>query len=104
MILCKVFFVILILSFPFISRAQLINTENLLTPIKQNLQIGTATPPGSQQIIDKNAPQLRELNQKVKTNIGVDLGKLIGWLAQFLQRVFQFIVTLLNALSRALSS
>ena len=106
---------VLLISTPLITHA--VTAGDLLDPniwfnsLKENITIplptvgnGNIEIPTPQQTLEENAPKLKEINTQVKDSAGVDFGKLIGWFTSFLKFIFQFVISLLENLSKALSS
>ena len=106
---------VLLISTPLITHAvtagDLLNPNMWFNSLKENITIplptvenGSIEIPTPQQTLEENAPRLKEINTQVKESAGVDFGKLIGWFSSFLKFIFQFITSLLENLSKALSS
>lgn len=72
--------------------------KNITIPLSKNQEVKIPSP---QEALKGISPQLQEINKGVKEEAGVDLAKLIGWLARALKVFFQIIVNLLEAVANS---
>jgi len=74
--------------------------KNITFPISKEQEVKIPRP---EEALKEAAPKLKEVNQQVKEETGIDFAKFIGWSAKVLKAFFQVIINLLEQVSQALS-
>ncbi len=73
--------------------------KNITVPVSTSSSIDVPSP---EKALKDVSPKLKEINEGVREEIGVDFAKLIGWFAKVLGVVFQIVVNVLQAVAGAL--
>ncbi len=91
------------------AQAEFLNPDKIFEALKENITIPLPntsidnTPvPSPEQALEKASPKLREVNQEVQNETGIDFAKLIGWFAKVLRVFFLTIVNILETVAQAL--
>ncbi len=88
---------------------EIINPDRWFDTLKQNITIPVSGQenlniPIPQEALKSASPKLAEINKEIQEEVGIDFAKFFGWLAKILKIFFQFIISLIESLSKALGT
>lgn len=78
--------------------------QNITIPISEDQLIKPITLPKPEETLQEVSPTLQQVNKDVREETGIDFAKFIGWFAGVLKVLFQIIVNILEAVSKAMKS
>jgi hypothetical protein len=110
----KIFFIVALVGIPLAGHAQAPNdseSNGFFDLFKRNITIPFDVPelksgglPSPEETLEEYSPKLKEFNQEVQEETGINLSKFLSWIVKILQWIFEFIVSALKALANALKS